>query len=370
MIFDNYLHNFKRSAKIYTNIFRYKTMMKTCLTCFSIVLICTIFSNFSCKSTPKENEPDIYSENLITQRETVFDLVKESALLNVIVRRLGDEYPVSISIVSGTETRWVQIENPAKEMPELIKQIAANTSMACQNIDNYFFLYPAEQTVYETLTRLSISEGLPEKYKDIIVSASFGAGTQIFNVLNSLNFTYGCNIVADNSLAELPVGELVISKLPLITSMEMIFKSARVVPQNLKWCATDNFIFLYTPRNTRIDELSDCKAFHTEMAQPLLEKEVIISLPKSAPLDKKVSLPFYNGAMPLSKVAPALANQTGLTIEMLPGTENLPVNPCYLNKIKLKIALDLLVFQWLDKSYSYFIDNETIVFTKQANNNV
>jgi hypothetical protein len=51
---------------------------------------------------------------LIIERETVFDLVKESALLNVIVRRLGDDYPVSISIVSGTETRWVQIENPAR----------------------------------------------------------------------------------------------------------------------------------------------------------------------------------------------------------------------------------------------------------------
>lgn len=345
-------------------------MRKSCLTCFFILLICTIFSIFSCKSTPKENEPDDYVENLIIERETVFDLVKESALLNVIVRRLGDDYPVSISIVSGTETRWVQIENPAKEIPELIEQIAANTNMAYQNINNYFFLYPTEQTIYETLTRLSISDGLPEKYKDIIVSASFGAGTQLFNVLNSLNFTYGCNIVADNSLAELSVGELVISKLPLITSLEMIFKSARVVPQNLKWCATDSFIFLYTPRNARLDELSDCKAFYTDITQPLYEKEVIISLPNPVPLDKKVSLPFYNGAMPLSKVAPALANQTGLTIEMMPGTENLPVNPCYLNKIELKTALDLLVFQWLDKSYSYSIENETIVFTKQANNNV
>jgi len=345
-------------------------MKKTCLTWIFIFLICTIFSNFSCKSTPKEKETDIYGENLTIQRENVFDLVRESALLNVIVRRLGDDYPVSISIVSGTENRWVQFENPAKEIPELIKQIAANTDMACQNIDNYFFLYPTEQTVYETLTRLSISGGLPKKYKDIIVSASFGAGTQLFNVLNSLNFTYGCNIVADNSLAELPVGELVISKLPLITSLEMIFKSARVVSQNLKWCATDDFIFLYTPRNTRLDELTDCKVFHTEKTQPLFEKEVIISLPKSVPLDKKVSLPFYDGAMPLSKVAPVLANQTGLTIEMMPGTENLPVNPCYLNKIKLKTALDLLVSQWLDKSYSYIIENETIVFTKQANNNV
>lgn len=328
------------------------------------IMLCVFFilTNLSCKSTPEEEQNSLRNE--IIQNESVFDLIKESALLNVIVRRLGGEYPVSISLVNGAETRWVQIDKPEKEISDLIRQISETTNISLQEVNNYYFLYPAEQSIYENLTRLSLLDKLPSKYEYIIVTAGFGAGTKLFNVLNSLNFTYGCNIVADNSIAELPVGEVVISQKPLSIALEMILKSARIVPQNIRWCATDDFIFFYTTLNMRIDQLVDCKIFDRETKQPLLNKEVIISLPKSVPLDKKVSLPFYEGALPLSKVASVLANQTGLTIEMMPGTENLPVNPCYLNKIRLKLALDLLVFQWLDTSYSYFVENEKVVFTK------
>ncbi len=205
---------------------------------------------------------------------------------------------------------------------------------------------------------------LPAKYDRIVVTAGFGAGTNLFNVLNSLNFTYGCNIVADNSLAELPVGEVVIYEKPVTIALEMVLKSARIVPQSIRWCAMEEFIFLYTPLNERAEKLSDCKVFNVDTKEPLGNKEVVVSLPKPLPLDRKVSLPFYEGALPLSKVAPVLANQTGLEIEMMPETENLPVNPCYLNKIKLKLALDLITFQWLDKAYSYSIENSKIVFTK------
>ena len=338
-----------------------KSMRKKLL-CFIMLCLPPIFANLSCKSTPKEEQNNFRNE--VIQKENVFDLIKESALLNVIVRRLGGEYPVSISVVNGAETRWVQMDKPEKEIANLIQQISETTNMSLQEINGYYFLYPTEQSIYENLTRLSLSDKLPTKYEHITVTAGFGAGTKLFNVLNSLNFTYGCNIVADNSIAELPVGEVVISQKPLSIALEMILKSARIVPQNIRWCATDDFIFFYTTLNMRIDQLIDCKIFNRETEQPLLDKEVIISLPKSVPLDRKVSLPFYEGALPLSKVASVLANQTGLTIEMMPGTENLPVNPCYLNKMQLKLALDLLTFQWLDISYSYLVENEKIVFTK------
>lgn len=318
----------------------------------------------SCKSTPKEEQSEF--QNGIIQKENIFDLIKESSLLNVVVRRLGSEFPISISVVNGAEIRWVQIDKPEKDAPDLIRQISENTHMALQEVNDYYFLYPSEQSIYENLTKLSLTE-LPEKYSNIKITAGFGAGTKLFNVFNSLNFTYGCNIVADNSLAELPIGELVVFQKPLSVALEMILKSARIDPQSIHWCATDDFIFFYTLLNMRVDQLTDCKIFSVDEKQTILDKEVIISLPKSVPLDKKGSLPFYEGAVPLSKIAPVLANQTGLTIEMMPGTENLPVNPCYLNKIKLKLALDLLAFQWLDKSYTYSVEDEKIVFVKLVN---
>lgn len=329
-----------------------------------IIGIFIVIIGLSCKSTPKEEQSDFQNE--IIQKEDVFVLIKESALLNVVVRRLGSEFPVSISVVNGAEIRWVQIDKPEKDVSSLIRQISENTNMALQEINEYYFLYPLEQSIYENLTKLSLTE-LPEKYSNIKITAGFGAGTKLFNVFNSLNFTYGYNIVADNSLAELPIGELVVFQKPLSVVLEMILKSARIDPQSIRWCATDDFIFFYTPLNMRVDQLTDCKIFSVDKKQAILDKEVIISLPKSVPLDKKGSLPFYEGAVPLSKIAPVLANQTGLTIEMMPGTENLPVNPCYLNKIKLKLALDLLTFQWLDKSYTYSVEDEKIVFVKSGN---
>jgi len=331
------------------------------------IFIGLIISYFSCKSTSAREKPinNTTNDDVITLNESLSEILKESALLNVVIRRLGTEQPISISILNGSETRWVKIEKPAKEIPELISQIANVTNMSIQNSNNYFFLYPAEQTIYENMTALSM-EGLPNKYDTIIVSAAFGTGTQLFNVFNSLNFTYGCNIVADNSIAELPSGEIVISNLPLSVALEMILKSARIVPQNLKYCATDNFIFYYSILNNRKNDLENCKAFENETKNPLLEKEVLISLPKPVTLNNRISLPFYYGAEPLSKVVSVIANQTGLSIEIMPGTEMLPVNPCYLNKLKLKTALDLITFQWLDKTYIYTIKDETIVFMKSG----
>jgi len=326
-----------------------------------VIWLFLILVGLSCKSTPKEGQSDFQNE--IIQKESIFDLVKESALLNVVVRRLGSEFPVSISVVNGAEIRWVQIDKPEKNVSDLIRQISENTNTSLQKVNDYYFLYPSEQSVYENLTKLTLTE-LPQKYSNINITAGFGAGTKLFNVFNSLNYTYGCNIVADNSLAELPIGELVVFQKPLGVTLEMILKSARISPQSIRWCGTDDFIFFYTPLNMRVDQLDDCKIFNSDKKQTILDKEVVISLPKSVPLDKKGSLPFYDGAMPLFKIAPILANQTGLTIEMMSETENLPVNPCYLNKIKLKLALDLLTFQWLDKSYTYVVENEKIVFVK------
>ncbi len=329
-----------------------------------VVCIFIILTSISCKSTPKGEENNLQDE--IIKNESIFDLVKEPTLLNVVVRKLGSEYPVSILIVNGAETRWVQIDKPDKDISKFIQKISEITNMSLQEVNDYYFLYPVEQSVYESLTQLLLSDKFPQKYNNIIVTAGFGAGTKLFNVLNSLNFTYGCNIVSDNSIAELPIGEVVIFQKPLSVALEMILKSARIVPQSIRWCATDDFIFFYTTLNMRIKQLNDCKIFDVDKENHLLEREVIISLPKSVPLDKKASLPFYEGAMPLSKVASSLANQTGLTIEMRSGTENLPVNPCYLNKTKLKLALDLLTFQWLDVSYSYSVENGKIVFNKSG----
>ncbi len=92
----------------------------------------------SCKSTPKEIQNESLREEIV-RGESVLDIVKESALLNVVIRKMGSEYPVSVSVVNGTETRWVQIDKPQKNVPDLLRQISEVTNMSLQEEKGYYF---------------------------------------------------------------------------------------------------------------------------------------------------------------------------------------------------------------------------------------
>lgn len=328
---------------------------------FCIYLISLSFGCGTTGEREKLNQSVVEASMVeIGKYEPVVELVKEPVLLNIVVRRMGLEFPVSIALLNGAESRWVQIEKPDKDWEKLLVQVVSSAGLVCHSERGYYFLYPPEYPVYESLAMYPFAERLPSKFREIKLSAGFGVGTQLYNVLNSLNFTYGCNIVADNTLAELPVGEVVVNQLSLDLVLEMVIKSARISPQMLRMCMGEDFIFLYTPLNKSMAKWQNCECFNSKNEDERLSKRIDISLPEI--IKKGKNLPFYNSAKSLKSMASIISTQLGVDVVLEPGTEELPVNPLYLSNISIETALNLIVYQWLEDSYGYVFENGKVKF--------
>ncbi len=331
--------------------------------CFWVVFVFLLsILNLSCGTTKgKEslsNDIGILEEN--GGNENVFEMVKEPVLLNVVIRKLGVKYPVSIALLNGVESRWVQIDKPEKSLEQFLSQVISSTGLVYYCDKGYYFLYPSEFVAYRELAEYSFAKMMPWKFKDIKVTAGFGVDTRLYNVLNSLNYTYGCNLVADNTLAELPIGEVVANQLSLDLVLDMVIKSARISPQSLRICAGEDFVFLYTTLNKNSLILEDCKCFEEDGVPERLKRKVTFSVPEI--VSKGKTLPFYNSAKPLEDVVSVISAQLGVGVELQAGTEELPINPMYLSNVSVKKVLDLLVYQWLDNKYSYIFDGDKVRF--------
>ncbi|MCX8065793.1 MAG: hypothetical protein N3G21_11590 [Candidatus Hydrogenedentes bacterium] len=332
--------------------------------CFLLTFVCLLgMLGFGCGTTggkEKLNQKIGKDDIEIGGYESVGELVREPVLLNLVVRRMGLEFPVSAALLNGVESRWVQIDKPAKEWDKLLLQVVSATGLVCQSERGYYFLYPPDFPMYELLALYPLAEKMPSRFKDIKISASFGVGTKLYNVFNSLNFAYGCNIVADNTLAELPIGEVVANQLSLDLFLDMVIKSARISPQTLRMCVREDFVFLYTTLNNNISELESCECFNERGLDERLKKRVSLNLPEI--IEKGRSLPFYDSAKPLKDVAKIISAQLGIGVELQPGTEELPINPLYISNVSVETALNLIVFQWLENAYGYVFENGKVKF--------
>lgn len=339
-------------------------MKRIRLSCVGVVFVFIVsILNFTCGTTKDKGSlsKDIAVLEVDGRTENIFEMVKEPVLLNVVVRKLGIKYPVSIALLNGVESRWVQIDKPEKSLDQFLSQVISSTGLVCYSDKGYYFLYSPEFVGYRELAEYSFAEMMPWKFKGIKVTAGFGVDTRLYNVLNSLNYTYGCNIVADNTLAELPIGEVVTNQLSLDLVLDMIIKSARISPQSLRMCAGEDFVFLYTTLNKNSLILEDCKCFEEDgVPEERLKRKVTFSVPEI--VSKGKTLPFYNSAKPLGDVVTVISAQLGIGVELEAGTEELPVNPMYLSNVSVKKVLDLLVYQWLDNKYSYIFDGDEIKF--------
>ncbi len=331
-----------------------------CFLMLFVIFLATL--NMSCGTSgdKKSLEREVVNLGENSKNEDIYEMVKEPVLLNVVVRRLGMEYPISIALLNGVESRWVLIEKPEKKLDKFLTQVISATGLVCYSEKGYYFLYPPELPLYESLAKYSFVEMMPANFNEVKVNAGFGVDTKLYNVLNSLNYTYGCNIVADNTLAELPIGEIVTHQLSLDLVLEMVIKSARISPQTLKICSGEDYLFLYTALNKNAELLENCKLFEDNKVPEKLKKNITFSLPEIVRRGR--TLPFYDSAKPLKEVTAVISAQVGIDVELQPGTEELPVNPMYVSNLSVKKALDLLVYQWLDNKYSYVFEDGKIKF--------
>ncbi len=275
------------------------------------------------------------------------ELTADTATLGEALRRFGEEGGRGIVLMKGLEDRPGTL--PRDRKPESVAHhLAKQANCAVQELPGYYFLYPTEEP-YDVLAAFSLEGRLDPAYDDAEAAISFGSGTRLFGALAMLGEATGHTFVADNSLAELQVGELVLDRLPLERALEALLKSARIARPNVD--STDEYIFISGQVNRNPRSLLLNADGLTAEQRALLDKRVDVYLPQRPREGARLMLGV--AAAPLGRTVSSLSRQLGVNIEVERGLEKLPVNPSVFRNVRVETALDLIVRQWLEPVFGY-----------------
>jgi len=275
------------------------------------------------------------------------ELVVEPATLGEAVRRFGQEGGRGIVLMKGLEDRPATLPHDRKT-ESVAHHLAKQADCAVQELPGYCFLYPSAEP-YDALAEFSLEGRLDSAYDGAEAAISFGSGTRLFSALAMLGEATGHTLVADNSLAELQVGELVLDRLPLEQALEALLKSARIARPNVD--STDEYIFIAGQVNRNPRSLLLNADTLTAEQRALLDKRVDVYLPQRP--EEGTRLMLGVAAAPLGKTLGSLSRQLGVGIEVQRGLEKLPVNPSVFRNVRVGTALDLIVRQWLEPVFGY-----------------
>lgn len=276
-------------------------------------------------------------------------LVQAQSTLGETVRRIGEAGGHGLVLMKGIEARPI---GPLKLKRLEISRVAAvlGQSAQCRVQANpgYYFIYPPG---YEVLGEVSLAGKLPAAGAVITQQAAFGAGVPLFSVFESISRAERITLVADNAVAGLECGELVLHKLPLLQCLEAILKSARAAGFVVD--ATDEYIFVRAAQNPSPASTLLNRGELSEEQQACLEKRVTVILPEP-PIDpSRIALAL--GPVPLYTVLDSLSRQLGVTVYAEKGLEDIPVNPVVFNNVRVRTVLDLLIRQWPVADFGYEI---------------
>lgn len=269
--------------------------------------------------------------------------------LGAVVRAAGEQFGGGMVLMAGLEEHAIgAIKIHKSPYDALARAIADEAGLLIDASPDYFFLYPAG---YESLTPLEIGGALNAVYAEVQVSASFGAGTKLYNVFAVLAHMQNLTIVADNVVAETVCGEMVLAQAPLKNALEAILKSARLRPDAIVVESTEEFIFIRSAANQQPDSTLLNAEMLTDTQRNALDKRVTAYLPEAPAAEDQLYV--YRAAKSLRGTTDTLARQIGVTVHADKEIEALPVNPVVLRNVRLGTALDLLIRQWPLPEFGY-----------------
>lgn len=281
---------------------------------------------------------------------------QEAGTLGAAVRAAGEQCGGGIVLMAGLEERPVGAIKIQKAQYEAIaRRIADEAGLLFEASPHYFFLYPAG---YESLMPLGIGNALNSVYADVPVSASFGAGTKMYNVLALLGHMLNLTIVADNAVAETVCGEMFLSQAPLASALEAILKSARLRPDAIAVESSEEYIFIRSAANQQPDSMLLNEETLTEALRKSLDKRVTAYLPDAPPAEGQVYV--FRAGKSLKGVIDTLSRQIGVNVYVDAALEALPVNPVVFKNIRVSTALDLLIRQWPMPEFGYELREDGI----------
>src|SRR5690606_17154702 len=151
-------------------------------------------------------------------------------------------------------------------------------------------------------------------------------------------------IVVDNALGETRTGLLSLPSMPFAQALKAVLQSARVDPAVLAVESTEDYVFLYVPKQGAPENLLLNRDALTAEEQASLSRRVSLVLPEL--LRDRHQVARYAGARPLEALLPALSAQLGMEVNVQSRFREIPINPVVMNGVTVETALDLLIRQW------------------------
>lgn len=325
---------------------------------FRIAMIALVYSSViaGCATAPENGRETATAAAAPGRPAERVSFRQESGALGAAVRAVGEQCGGGIVLMAGLEEHPVGAIKIQKSPYEaLVRRIADEAGLLIESNPDYSFLYPAG---YESLAPLGIGDALNPVYAEVWVSASFGAGTKMYNVLALLGHMLRLTIVADNAVAETVCGEMSLAEAPLARALEAILKSARLRPDAIAVESTDEYIFIRSSANQQPESaLLNADAL-TEEQQQVLDKRVTVYLPDATPADGHVYV--YRSGKSVRGAIGTLSRQINLGVYADEPLQALPVNPVVMNNVRVHTALDLLVRQWPLPEFGYELRDDGI----------
>jgi hypothetical protein len=288
-------------------------------------------------------------------------LTQGKSTLGDTVLRLSEEIGGSLVLMNGIESIAIAPLKFKKEQFEnFVTQLAAAGRCKVAAYPTYQFLYLEG---YEAILETSVAGMLDPAYGHLTAAMTFSPGTPLFEVFVHISAGLGITIVADNVVAAARSGALTLTEIPLQDGLDAVLKSARVAKGTFQVASTPEYIFFYATQNTTPRSALLNPETLTAEQNALLDKPVDLVLPAS-PEDPKRILTL-GGATSLQKVLGVLTRQFGIPVVAEQGLEDIPVNPCIFNHVRVRTVLDLLIRQWPVPEFGYQLANNQVVIQRR-----
>ena len=304
----------------------------------------------SCATTP---EADVAADTAVEPAQTgaAVPFNVEAGPLALAVRSVGEQYREGIVLMAGMDG----VSMPARSFElatadAVVTWIAETAGLQRSDGDGYTFLYP---DTYGVLNTVSV-DGLPAAFGDLRAAVAFGTDTPLFDALAFLSETLGVAIVADQAVAESPLGEVALDTSPLPVILEALLKSARVPPDAFEVDSAADFVLIRSVANPARRTLLLNERALSSADRAMLSRRVSVRLP--APSNDPDVMIGRFGAQPLGELLGELSRQLGVPVRAADGVETLPVNPMVLPDVTTRTALELIIAQWPVDAFGYRVD--------------
>ena len=318
----------------------------------------------SCATTSTPPAPEPTADETVPQAASgaAIPFSAEAGPLALVVRRMGEQYREGVVLMAGADA----VSMPAKTFESATADtvatwIAETAGLQRTDGDGYTFLYP---DTYGVLNNVSLDNDLPESFDNLRAAVSFGTDTPLFDALAFLSDTLNVAIVADQAVAESPLGEVALDVAPLPVILEALLKSARVSPDAFQVDAENDYVLIRSIGNPAQRKLLLNESELSSAARQVLSRRVSVQLP--APSNDPSMMVGRFGAQPLGELLPELSRQLNVPVRAADGVEKLPVNPMVLPDVTMRTALDLIVAQWPVDAFAYRVDANGVLILAVA----